>query len=268
MRTSKSEATKQRILSLIAVLVGCNENDNDPKYARGNLEQLLKRDSIQQLCELFSNCQVDTSTHPKDEDKSGAECAGELLTPIQISELALNCLKRLVLVHKSVNSNGVPLFPIPIAKKLICEGFVLPDSSAVTHSDSFAIICQGLLCKTPQIVHLTAELIQLLVSHNEKACEKLYLTGVFFFAFTYSGADWRPLSKLLEATHLKQNVGALVAPDKFSEIGTGESSSFLATLLPKGLLKILMNRGPERFAEIFVQDNFDTPEGTSLILKR
>ena len=188
MKTSNSEATKQRILSLIAVLVGCNDNGHDPKYARGNLEQLLKRDSIHQLCELFSNCQVDPSTHPKDEDKSSAE----LLNSIQISELALSCLKRLVLVHKSVNSKGVPLFPIPIAKKLICEGCVLPamtensviDSPAVTHSDSCAIICQGLLCKTPQIVHLTAELIQLLVSHNEKACEKLYLTGVFFFAFT------------------------------------------------------------------------------------
>jgi len=268
MRTSNSVETRQRLLSLVAVSMGVNDEKYEPVNARENLEQLLNWGSIYQLCELSSECHINSDTVPLTLPET-TESAGEVLTSTQISKLALACLKRIVLVHKSLNSNGIPFFPIPIAKKLICERPQLSEESEKSqttsflglHSNALAIICQGLLCRKPEIVHSTAELLQSLMSHNDKACSKLYLTGVFFFVFTYKGSDWRPLAKLLDATHMKQDFFIRIATGTKRNEFAAETRSILGNLLPDGLLKVLMNHGADRFAEIFVQDQHDTPEG-------
>jgi len=193
--------------------------------------------------------------------------ASRVFSSTKVSLLALDCLTRLVLVHKSTDSRGIPFFPIPIAKRIICEG---TNSSLVSrdlrtgfvsdfHNDALAIICQGLL-GSAQIVDSTANLVRLLMLQNEKNCSKLYLTGVFFFACAYSGSNWRSLAELLHETHLKQHFLAGVAATGDKNDLPVRDRSILGNMIPEGLLKILVNHGADKFAEVFV-GNHDTPEG-------
>ncbi len=264
MKTSSNTETRQRLLSFLAVLMGVNHDSSDHLYARRNLEQLLNRDAILQLCQLSSVCHDIDSNQvlpSKGTEINGASSA--VLTSSQISKLVLHIILRLAIFHKSTNSKGIPFFPIPIAKRLICERpKVQEESEASLQNTPLEIICQGLLCREREIVHLTAEIMQSLMSHNDRACMKLYLTGMFFFAFTRNDPDWRPLAKLLEATHLKQEIftNEVTNPDGIIDFPT-ERRSFLGDLLPDGLLKVLINHGGDKFAEVFVQEQFDTPEG-------
>jgi DnaJ family protein C protein 13 len=103
----------------------------------------------------------------------------------------------------------------------------------------------------------------LLVSHQSithsltQAQSKLYLTGIFHFAMSYTGSNFGVVSKLLHTTHLRQNhrdsanaVAAALALGKRSVLGES---------LPEAMLHIMENYGPEKFAEVFV-GTFDTPE--------
>ena len=95
--------------------------------------------------------------------------------------------------------------------------------------------------------------------HNEEACAKLYLTGVFMFAVGYTGSNYHAISALLGETHLKQNFrSGFAAAAEENELPAKERS-ILGNLLPEGLLFILLNYGAERFTEVFVGD-FNTPE--------
>lgn len=187
-----------------------------------------------------------------------------------VSALSLQCLTRLVLAHKTVDSRGIPYFPIPIAKRLICENTL---SAAISresgagccvsdlHNDALAIICQSFLCGHPQVVHTAAKLLRALMLHNGKSCSKLYLTGVFIFACGYGESNWQSIAELLYDTHLQQDFlhgsEAMAGEDGLSAV---KRRSILGNLLPEGLLKILVNHGATKFAEIFVGD-YDTPEG-------
>jgi hypothetical protein len=69
---------------------------------------------------------------------------------------------------------------------------------------------------------------------------------------------FRRLSALLHATYFQQDYHICSdkkLPDTFSK-----ENSILVDILPDGLLKVLINHGPENFAEAFV-GNVDTPEG-------
>ena len=178
--------------------------------------------------------------------------SGILFTPSRVTLLALQCLERLVRVHKSIDSKGIPFFPIPIAKSIICEASgVSPIMDAVPtgfHGNLLSIICQGLLCSDDEVVRSTAQLLRLLMFHNDKACGKLYRTGVAFFILSSAGSDCVSIMKLLEEIHLRQELGG---------------SNFLGQFLPGGLIKVLTNHGVEKFAEIYC-GNHDSPEGTFL----
>lgn len=189
-----------------------------------------------------------------------------IYSPSEVALLAIKSLARLVDIHKSLDSRGVQYYPIPIAKRILCglcaDHFVTKgDTGSLSPSqDSYlSIFCQALLCNDHRVVQETAELLHKLTLHNEEAVGKFYLTGVFFFVCCYTGSNFKSLSKLLEATHLKQNFrsGFAAAANK-SELPM-KDLSVLGHMIPEGLLFILVNYGIDRFTEIFIS-NFDTPE--------
>jgi hypothetical protein len=184
--------------------------------------------------------------------------------PNEVALLALRALTRLVDLHKSLDSRGVPYFPVPIAKRLLCGlSRETPRGASdinVDQSDLFLpILSQSLLCNDHRVVATGAELLHKLILHNEDAVSKFYLTGVFLFALNYTGNNFQPLAELLDATHLKQHFrSGFAAAANDSELSL-KDRSILGNMLPDGLLFILVNYGVERFTEIFV-GNLDTPE--------
>lgn len=187
--------------------------------------------------------------------------------PSEVALIALKALTRLVDLHRSLDSRGVPYFPVPFAKRLLCGLSREVTTSAasetgmdIDQSDSFLpILSQSLLCNDHRSVAVGAELLHKLMLHNADAVSKFYLTGAFFFALNYTGNNFRPLSELLHATHLRQHFrsGFAAAADD-SELPL-KDRSILGNMLPEGVLFVLVNYGVERFTDIFV-GNFDTPE--------
>ena len=185
-----------------------------------------------------------------------------IYSPSDVALLALKALTRLVDLHRSLDSLGIPYVPIPIAKRILCGSsrdpkFASDAGEAVT--SPLPIICQALLCNDGRIVEQAADLIFKLSQHNERAVAKLYLTGIFFFVFCYTGSNFKALAKLLHVTHLMQHFksGFAAAADE-TELPM-KDRSILGHMLPEGLLFILTNYGVDRFAEVFV-GNADTPE--------
>ena len=185
-----------------------------------------------------------------------------IYSPSDVALLALKALTRLVELHRSLDSRGIPYVPIPTAKRILCgssrdPNFASDTGDAVT--SPLPIVCQALLCNDGRVVEHAAELIFTLCQHNERAVAKLYLTGIFFFVFCYTGNNFKSLAKLLHATHLKQHFksGFAAAADE-TELPM-KDRSILGHMLPEGLLFMLTNYGVDRFAEIFVS-NADTPE--------
>jgi hypothetical protein len=189
-----------------------------------------------------------------------------IYSPSEVALRAIRSLTRLVDLHKSLDSRGIPYYPIPIAKRIMCglsrDPFKTGASgeSNTEHLDSFlSILTQSILCNDPQLVDHAADLLFKLTQYNEEATSKLYLSGIFFFIACYTGSNFKSLAKLLHATHLKQHFrsGFAAAADN-SELAMKERS-ILGSLLPEGALYILANYGVDRFTEVFV-GNFDTPE--------
>lgn len=185
--------------------------------------------------------------------------------PSEVALIALKALTRLVDLHKSLDSRGVPYFPVPFAKRLLC-GLSREVTSAsesdliMDQSDLFLpILSQSLLCSDHRAVATSAELLHKLMLHNEDAVSKFYLTGAYFFAMNYTGNNFRPLAELLHATHLRQHFrsGFAAAADD-SELPL-KDRSILGNMLPEGLVFVLVNYGVDKFTEIFV-GNYDTPE--------
>jgi len=181
--------------------------------------------------------------------------------PAEVALIALRTLHRLVELHKSVDSRGVPYHPIPIAKKLLCGlgGATADKHEMLGQRDFLAILSQAMLCNDSRVVESSAALIHLLMKHNNEACAKLYLTGIFFFAIGYTGSNFSTIAKFLNDIHLKQNFRSGFAAAASEKELPMKDMSILGNLLPAGVLFMLLNYGPERFTEVFVGD-FDTPE--------
>ena len=86
---------------------------------------------------------------------------------------------------------------------------------------------------------------------------KLYLTGVFFFALSYTGSNWDALADLLNECHLGQSFHSDAA-NLTSESTLGRKS-ILGSLLPESLVCVLANTGAKVFCETLLS-NVDTPE--------
>ena len=186
-------------------------------------------------------------------DASGASILG----PSDVANLGLRSLTRLVDLHKSFDSRGIPYFPIPIAKRILC-GMYMPVGADADVSP-LAILSQAILCNNAELVDQAAEILFKVTRHNERATQKLYLTGVFFFACSYTGSNFKALARLIHATHLEQHFrSGFAAAANESELPM-KDRSILGQILPEGLLFVLVNYGPEKFAEVFV-GSADTPE--------
>lgn len=188
-----------------------------------------------------------------------------LFSPSEVALRAIRSLTRLVDLHKSLDYRGLPFYPIPIAKRIICglsrDPFTSSGGGQVNEQDEsfLSIVTQSLLCNDPQVVDQAASLLLKLMRYNEEAISKFYLTGIYFFATSYTGSNFKTLAEVLHATHLNQHFrsGFAAAADT-NELPLRERS-ILGSLLPEGMLYILLNYGVERFSEVFV-GNFDTPE--------
>ena len=188
--------------------------------------------------------------------------------PSDVSFFALRSLTRLVALHDSVDSRGVPYHPIPIAKQLLCGFGKHPELNSSDHhtpsivdrGETLPIISQMILSNDSRIVDSAANLLNLLMNHNNKACAKLYLTGIFYFICANTGSDFNELAKLMHFTHLKQDFPqeCLDSTTQVNEIPI-KQRSILGKILPEGLLRLLVNSGPEQFSKIFEGDS-DTPE--------
>lgn len=189
---------------------------------------------------------------------------GGIYSPSDVALLAIRSLTRLVDLHKSLDSQGKPYFPIPIAKRVLCglsRDPTITSDQASLHRDSFlSIISQSLLCNDHRVVSQAADVLYKLMLHNEEAIAKFYLTGVYLFVCCYTGSNFKPLARLLHETHLKQHFrSGFAAAANETELPMKERS-ILGHMLPEGVLFMLVNYGVDRFTEVFV-GNFDTPEG-------
>ena len=178
-----------------------------------------------------------------------------IFTPGAVALLALKALTRLTELHRSLDLRGVPYYPIPLAKRVLCER----NTGMSTDARPLSILAQSLLCTNDNVVDQAAVLLSKLLEHNAESMPKLYLTGVFFFACCYPGSNFKSLAKFLYGTHLKQRfLSGFAATGNSAEMRM-KDRSILGSILPEGLLYVLDNYGCERFAEVFI-GNVDTPE--------
>ena len=194
-------------------------------------------------CTLDKVCQLRWQLCSDDESSA-------VYTPAEVAFKALLSFNSLLLhpSHSSLDPRGIPYFPIPKAKRFLSD----PRSS-------LPILSQALLCDDPQVVESAAILLRSLMDHNDDACAKLYLTGVFLFSCVYTGSNYRPLAKLLHDTHLRQVFQSGHAAAASADELDVKDRSILGNLLPEGLLMVLVNDGYERFSDVFV-GNLDAPE--------
>jgi hypothetical protein len=108
-----------------------------------------------------------------------------------------------------------------------------------------SIFAQLLLSNDSKVVESAAELLRGLVECNLTANNKLYLTGVFYFACRFTGNNFSALAWLFHVTHLKQSFhdsAASVAREVSVPI-----RSILGNLLPAAMITSLHNYGPDRY---------------------
>lgn len=121
---------------------------------------------------------------------------------------------------------GVPLRPVPKAKRILASARCLPH------------IAQALMAGSPLLVDMCAALITELVRFNPAAAIKLYLTGVFYFAMAYAGSNWKCLCRLLYDTHLRQSFHADAAT--LTSEAVISKRSILGTMLPESMICVLV----------------------------
>ncbi len=168
-----------------------------------------------------------------------------IYSPADVSAKALNMLARVSLVHKAFDARGLPFYPTPVSRRIMSE------------PEHLTIFSQLLLSNDMQVVDDAATLLYNLLEHNATANSKLYLTGLFYFALRYTGSNFKALAKLLGVTHLNQSTHTIAA-----QVGHDlrpSQKSILASMLPESLINMLIEYGPDRFAEVFTGEH-DTPE--------
>ena len=159
-----------------------HDNNNNTPPIREEQIDTGKWKQIYQVLQLRWQLCMNTST-----TNSTSSSFSPLYGPAEVANLALNSLRRLVELHPPVDYRGVPYFPIPMAKRLLCRQN--PSSSS---SSSLSVIAQALLCNDSNVVQTAANLLTQLTTHNDVAMSKLYLTGVYFFSLQYTGSDFTP----------------------------------------------------------------------------
>eukprot|EP00977_Amphora_coffeiformis_P010411 scaffold2433_cov159-Amphora_coffeaeformis.AAC.8 len=181
-----------------------------------------------------------------------------VLRPSEVALISLKALTRLVELHKSVDSSGAPYIPIPTAKRILSGRDKDISATSDAGANPLSILSQALLCSDGCVVEVGANLLYKLLQHNQDTMSKLYLSGMFYFALSYTGSNFSVIARLLECSHLNQHFQSGYKATA-GEGNPMRDRSFLGSLLPEGLLYILVNYGYEKFAQVFTGEA-DTPE--------
>lgn len=167
------------------------------------------------------------------------------LEPVACALTVLDIIILIVNRHSSYAAEGILKTPIPRAKRVFGQRKYL------------TYIAQLMLVNNPTLVENAASVLDTITENNEDAMNKLYLTGVFFFAMAYSGSNFLKISTLLSHTHLKQQFRT--SADSLTTEVPISKRSILGTILPESMICLLDNYGPEEFTKKLL-GNFDTPE--------
>lgn len=167
------------------------------------------------------------------------------LEPVACALVVLDTIRSILNRHSSYAADGILKTPIPRAKRVFGQPKYL------------AYISQLMLVNNPTLVENAADALSCIVDNNETAMNKLYLTGVFFFAMAYSGSNFLRISKLLHQTHLNQQFRT--SAESLTVDVPISKRSILGTILPESMICLLDNYGPEEFTKKLL-GNFDTPE--------
>ena len=140
---------------------------------------------------------------------------------------------------------GARLVPAPRVLRELSRPAILPH------------VAQTLVTRDPSLVSLSAALLErVAVAGPPDAAGGLFRTGAFFFALRYGGSNLAEVASLLAATHAVQDW----PPGRGGgRGGGGPAASFLAPLLPAGLLHTLDRAGAGAFAAALAGDA-DSPE--------
>ncbi|KAK3252936.1 hypothetical protein CYMTET_37789 [Cymbomonas tetramitiformis] len=168
------------------------------------------------------------------------------LSHVQVGEVALSALTRLMELQSAADVAGDPVVPLPVVHRLLASEANLPH------------IAQALLTGVPSLVNAAARLLELVVTPNHAAMSRLYVTGAMYFALSYGGSDLGAISSLLAASHMKQNQGAGMGSSSMIGLALSKRSA-LGGLLPESLLYLLETHGAGALAAALVGD-VDSPE--------
>ncbi|XP_057768784.1 dnaJ homolog subfamily C GRV2 isoform X2 [Salvia miltiorrhiza] len=169
-----------------------------------------------------------------------------VLTPVQVSEVALSILHSMVAAHSDIDDAGEIVTPTPRVKRILSSPRCLPH------------IAQAMLSGEPTIVEAAAALLKAIVTRNPKAMIRLYSTGAFYFALAYPGSNLHSIAQLFSMTHVHQAFHGGEEAAVSSSLPLAKRS-VLGGLLPESLLYVLERSGPVAFAAAMVSDS-DTPE--------
>jgi len=167
------------------------------------------------------------------------------LSPAKRGIACANILLRLAKLRPSVDTEGVPVRPVPKVKRILSSQRVMPH------------LAQAILAGDATLTDLVCQLIYEVVSFNPRATVKLYTTGLFFFLLSYPGSNWDHAASLMHATHLRQSFFSEAA--SLGRETTLGRRSILGAMLPESIICVLANRGPGTFAQTFLSD-VDNPE--------
>lgn len=169
-----------------------------------------------------------------------------VLTPIQVTEVALSILHSMVAAHSDIDDAGEIVTPTPRVKRILSSTRCLPH------------IAQAMLSGEPTIVEASAALLKDIVTRNPKAMIRLYSTGAFYFALAYPGSNLHSIAQLFSVTHVHQAFHGGEEAAVSSSLPLAKRS-VLGGLLPESLLYVLERSGPVAFTAAMVSDS-DTPE--------
>jgi DnaJ family protein C protein 13 len=165
-----------------------------------------------------------------------------VFTPAEAALLAIGILKQLVNVVPSMGPEGVPLWPVPRAKRLISSDGVLPRLATL------------LLANDLQVVNAVAELLLDLCHLHHAAAEQLFRTGAFYFACSFTGSNFQTLARLFAATHLRQAHGLSGAAVAAAGELPLHERSVLGSILPTALIMVLENYGCDKVCRSSISD--------------
>ena len=168
-------------------------------------------------------------------------------SPVAVAEACLDIMLQLCGSFPVADEFGVVMRPLPRARVMLSDmSRVLPH------------IVQVLVTQHAGLISKASQLVQLILEQNTELASRLYRTGLFCFAFMYTGSNVLPLIELVKATHhLQRFQGFKEALGMSAEDVV--RGSILSTIFPDSLVLYLAHRSSHDFARMYLGEH-DSPE--------